>query len=70
MSDRRKKYSTYNNLKSDEYNKKLVIKGSITVANLSNYEKLNRIESHLYFNKGRSHSIRDNIKKNKDKLKK
>lgn len=42
MNDRRKKYSIYKNLKSDEYNKKPVIKGSIIVANLSDYEKLNR----------------------------
>lgn len=37
---KRKQYSTYNNPKSDELNKKPVKKGSVIVSNLSNYEKL------------------------------
>lgn len=65
MNDRRKKYSIYKNLKSDEYNKKPVIKGSIIVANLSDYEKLNRIESHIFNPQKRKHSIRKIVLKNK-----
>mgnify|MGYP006067450607 FL=1 len=37
---KRKQYSTYNNPKSDELNKKPVKKGSVIVSNLSNYEIL------------------------------
>lgn len=42
-----KKYSTYINPKSDEYNKEEVKKGSIIVAKLSDYEKLKlKIKDH------------------------
>ena len=42
-----KKYSTYTNPKSDEYNKEEVKKGSIIVARLSDYEKLKpKIKDH------------------------